>query len=335
MRSPLQRTRLPSAAHLYLRRFSAALRLLGVRDGDRGAGLYLCEPFDPDRRIVLMIHGLGGDAIAWTHLTLAIERSQDVHARFQVWHLVYNSNAPFLVVRRRAQAYLDEAWCRLDPAGDAPARSGTVLIGHSLGGVVARMLCVDSGDTLWTAAFTVPHQTVLDDEAAAQVAEVFRFQPYPGVSRAIFLATPHKGSPNAEQWLGRLVGSLLGGRTREIQLLRGLVRERPDLVHDELRETYLRARVNSILTLRAAQPVRRAAETLLPDDSIPYHTIAGDLPGTDPPGDGVVPLSSAVLPSAASTLVLRAGHNLYDKEEVVAEILRILREDIACRERAA
>jgi pimeloyl-ACP methyl ester carboxylesterase len=335
IRAPSQPARLPSAARLYLRRFGAALRLLGIRDGDRDVGLYLCEPYDPDRRTILMIHGLGGNATAWEHLTQAIEGSQDLHACFQVWHLVYNSNAPMLVVRRRAQSYLDEAWCRLDPDGHARARSGMVLIGHSLGGVVARMLCVDSGDTLWTAAFTVPHHAVLDDELAAQVVEVFRFQPYPGVGRAVFLAAPHKGSPNADRWLGRLVGTLLGGRTTEIQRLRSLVRDRPEMVHDQLRDTYQRARVNSVSTLQVSQPVRRASEALLPHDGIPYHIIAGALPGTFPPGDGVVPLSSALLPGSASTLVLRAGHDLYDKGEVVAEILRILREDMASSERLA
>ena len=264
MRAPLPPPR-PSATRQYLRRIAAALRLLGVSDGDRRVGLHLCEPYDPHRRAVVMIHGLGGNAIAWAHLTQAIERSQDLHARFQVWHLVYNSNAPMLVVRRRAQGYLDEAWCRLDPEGHAASRSGMVLIGHSLGGVVARMLCVDSGDTLWTAAFTVPHQAVLDDALAAQVAEVFRFQPYPGIGRAIFLAAPHKGSPNADQWLGRLLRTLMGGRTAEIQQLRNLVREHPDMVRDELRETYQRARVNSVSTLQVSQPVRRAGEALLPD----------------------------------------------------------------------
>ena len=65
----------------------------------------------------------------------------------QVWHLVYQTNAPLLVTRRRAKTYLDDAWQVLDPEGDDPARLNMVLVGHSLGGVVARMLCIDSGDT--------------------------------------------------------------------------------------------------------------------------------------------------------------------------------------------
>ncbi|MNF01864.1 hypothetical protein D3C80_2009220 [compost metagenome] len=64
----------------------------------------------------------------------------------------------------------------------------------------------------------------------------------------------------------------------------------------------------------------------MPAKGIAYHTIAGALPGRDPPGDGVVPLESAEIPAAESTLVLPLGHDLHESAEGVAEVLRILRE---------
>lgn len=167
--------------------------------------------------------------------------------------------------------------------------------------------------------------------AVPQVAEVFRFQRYPGVGRAIFLAAPHRGSPNADNWLGRLARTLVGDRTTEIRVLRALVREHPEMVREELRVIYQQGKLNSISTLQVSQPVRRAGEALMPDRDIPYHVIAGALPGIDPPGDGVVPLSSALLPDAASTLVVHAAHNLYDNDDAMNEVLRILREDLASR----
>ena len=56
--------------------------------------------------------------------------------------------------------------------------------------------------------------------------------------------------------------------------------------------------------------------------------------GRQPETDGVVPLASALLPGAASTLVVESNHKLYESDEAVAEVLRILREDIAQRETA-
>ena len=309
--------------------------LLGGDEMGRRAGLYLLEDYDPNKRPVVMIHGLGSSPIAWARLSNALWGAADLRARFQVWHMVYQTDAPLLVTRRRMQGYLDTAWNVLDPEGDDPARSGMVLIGHSLGGVISRMLCVNSGDVLWSAAFTVPPEALRGDPADLELMHsVFRFEPYPGVSRAIFLAAPHRGSPRADEWLGRLFRKLVGRRVPELQALRRLTLENPEAVREELRESYLQASVNSITSLQSLQPVRRAGETLMPVAGIRYHTIAGALPGRKPETDGIVPLASALLPGAASTLVVESDHQVYENDAAVAEVLRILREDLAERNAA-
>ena len=309
-------------------RLRAAWALVGS-EASRQAGLYLLDDYDPDKRPIVMIHGLGASLLAWARLSDEIRRDPELHACFQVWHVLYHANAPTLALRRRVQRYLDEAWSALDPEGDAAARSGIVLIGHSLGGVVARMLCVESGDALWSTAFTVPPQTVQANTAdGTDIESVFRFQPYPGISRAIFMAAPHRGSPNADLWLGRLFRALVGGRSPEIQSLSRFARDHPDMVHEALRVTYQQARVNSISTLQVSQPIRRAGESLMPVAGIDYHTIAAFLPDEEPASDGAVPLSSALLPGAASTLVVKSGHDIYDHDQAVVEVLRILREDL-------
>jgi pimeloyl-ACP methyl ester carboxylesterase len=335
MRSNLASGIIDARRSISIARLRAAWRLIRSEFGDQ-AGVHLQEDYDPDKRPIVMIHGLGGSTLAWARLSNEVRDSPELHARFQVWHVLYHANAPMLVIRRRVQGYLDDAWRVLDPKGDAAARSGMVLIGHSLGGVIARMLCVESGDALWSAAFTVPPQTVrINAVDGAEIESVFRFQPYPGVSRAIFIAAPHQGSPNADRWIGRLFRTLIGGSAPEIQPLSRLARDHPDMVREELRATYQLARLNSVTSLQTAQPVRRAGESLMPASGIAYHIIAGVLPGTEPESDGAVPLSSALLPGAASTLVVKSGHNVYDNDEAVAEVLRILREDLMERRSCA
>ncbi len=308
-----------------LRRLGIWGLLWGKEVGKR-AGVYLLEDYDPNKRPLVMIHGLGSSPLAWAKLSNAIWGNPDLRARFQVWHVVYQTNAPLLVSRRRVQGYLDDAWRLLDQEGDDPARSGVVLVGHSLGGVVSRMLCVDSGDALWNAAFTGPPGQLTGDPTDLKAIEnVFVFKPYPGVSRAIFLAAPHRGSPGADAWFGRLMRALVGRRTPEIQALRRLARDHPETVREELRHTYQQADLNSISTLQAAQPVRRAGESLMPVAGISYHVISGMLPGRLPETDGAVPLSSTRLSGASSTLVVDSGHNVYDNDQAIAEVLRILR----------
>lgn len=301
--------------------------LLGGHEVGRRAGLYLLEDYDPRKRPLVMIHGLGSSPLTWARLSDAVWAAPDLRARFQVWHVVYQTDAPLLVVRRRVRQYLDEAWSVLDPEGDDAARHGTVLVGHSMGGVIARMLCVDSGDVLWNAAFNVPPRAVrADARDVDDVADVFRFTPYPGVTRAIFIASPHRGSPSATRWWGRLARVLVGRRAPELQALKRVADADPDAVRPEVRRFFRQSELNSIATLQVEQPVRKAGQSLMPAEGIAYHTIAGSLPGRDPAGDGVVPLDSAVLPGAESTLVLPLGHDLHTTPEVAAEVLRILRE---------
>jgi pimeloyl-ACP methyl ester carboxylesterase len=305
--------------------------LLGGHEVGRRAGVYLLDDYDPNKRPLVMIHGLGSSPLIWARLSNAVWASDELSSRYQVWHVVYQTNAPTLVNRYRIQGYLDEAWKVLDPENDDPARQGIVLVGHSMGGVMARMLCVDSGDVLWNAAFLKPPSAVeADPEDIESVQRVFVFAPYPGVRRALFLATPHRGSPGAKRWFGRLARLLVGRRTPELQSLRRLALADPPAVRPELRRAYSRSAINSISTLQVSQPVRRAGESLMPVAGIHYHTIAGSLRGRRrSPGDGVVPLESARLEGASSTLILDSDHEIYKDPRAVAEVVRILEEDLA------
>jgi pimeloyl-ACP methyl ester carboxylesterase len=277
-----------------------------------------------------MIHGLAASPLNWGRISNAIWGDAALRGRFQVWHVVYQTDAPLMILRRHVQGYLDNAWNVLDPEGDDPARKGMVLIGHSMGGVIARLLCVESGDVMWKAAFTVPlGQLPLKPEEAAAIDQILLTHPYPGVTRAIFLASPHHGSPSADAWYGRLFRKIIGRHVPEMRVLQRLAREHPEVVSDAVRETYAQAAVNSIATLQAAQPVRAASQSLMPQPGIRYHTIAGSLPGEVPPGDGIVPLDSAKIAGAESTLVVQYGHQLYESDKVIAEVLRILHEDVA------
>ncbi|HEY5803615.1 MAG TPA: alpha/beta hydrolase [Lysobacter sp.] len=301
--------------------------LLGGQQIGRRAGVYLLEDYDPDKRPLVMIHGLGSIPLIWAHLSNAVWGADDLHRRFQIWQVVYQTDEPLLVARARVQGYLDSAWQVLDPRGDAPARTGAVLVGHSLGGVVARLLCVDSGDALWNAAFAVPPGALdASDEDKAVVERIFSFRAYPGIARAVFMAAPHRGSPGAGTFAVWLTRSLIGRRTPEVHALRRIALSNPDAVRPELRQVFQQGWINSISTLQSEQPVRRATESLLPPQTLPYHTIAGVQPWLRNKTDGVVPLDSALIAGAASNLVIASGHRIHDNPLAVAEVLRILRE---------
>ena len=306
-----------------------AIRNLLVNGRDIGVrqGVYLLEDYDPGKIPVVMLHGLGGSPLVWARLTNRIQGTPALRSRYQVWHVVYQTNAPVLLSRLRVQGFLDNAWAAVDPAAHDAARTHMVLVGHSMGGIIARLLSADSGDVLWRAAFLVPEQQLHGNaDDIDTMRRVLRFTPYPGVDTAFFLATPHHGSPATEDFFGRLAQRLVKPGGPELDAIARLVKANPDEIQPELLRAYRERGLSSISSLRPDQPVSRAAWSLLPVAGVRYYTIAGSLPGEAVPGDGVVPLESSFLPGAVSTTTVTSGHRVYRNDEAINLIVKTLGE---------
>lgn len=302
----------------------------GGRAFGRRAGVYLLEDYAAEKCPLIMVHGLASTPLTWARLSNAVWADAELRERFQVWQLLYETNDPMLVARREVERHLDEAWATLDPTAASRARRCIVLVGHSMGGVIARLLSSDSGEVIWEVAFTKRRAELKGDSNDLDVVDrMFHFKPYPGIRRAILIASPHRGSPTADAMLGRIMHAMTTKNSPDIRALQRVARSNPNAVPEGLRGIFTRGRINSITTLRETEPVMRATHAILPAASIPYHTIAGRLPGTRPVGDGIVPLESALLVGAQSQLVVASGHNVHESEEAIAEVLRILHADRA------
>lgn len=305
----------------------ALWNLIGGHQFAKREGLYLLEDYDPTKTPLIMVHGLGRSPMVWARLTNLINGSPDLRARYQVWHVIYPTNTPVLLNRLHVQHMMDRAWRILDPDGTAPAHRDMVLVGHSMGGVISRLLVSDSRNVVWNAVFDVPPEALHGSpEDIAQLQALFRFQPYPGVTRAIFLASPHLGSPVADSFLGWVALRFVHPRAPELDALHRVLDANRAHENPLLAEDYARKGLSSISTLRAAQPVSHAAQSLMPVPGVRYYTFAGDLPGAHPPGDGIVPLTSALIPGAVSTTLVKDGHQLYLNDDVLAKIAQILRQ---------
>ena len=84
------------------------------------------------------------------------------------------------------------------------------MIGHSMGGLVTKLQITDSDDLLWAAFADRPLDSLQTDEPIREyLSELFFFRPSPFVKRAIFIGTPHRGSPIAKEFIGRLASKLV------------------------------------------------------------------------------------------------------------------------------
>jgi len=305
--------------------------LFGMSEGIGAPHMYLMQPWDPDRRIIFMLHGLGSSPEAWVNVANEILGDPELRRHFQVWQVYYPTNAPIALNRHEIEQAFNNTLKHFDPSGTTPASRDMVFIGHSMGGVLARLLVSDSGEVLWDDLLASYH---LKGErlkrVQAKLGPLLHFDAEPNVERAIFIAAPHRGTDIAGNRVGRLIGRLV---RLPITLLGKFEDVFQTLQQAEAQSAQPKKLVipNSIDNLKADDPFVRASSTLPIMPGLKYHSIIAqrrpDVP-LEQSDDGLVPYWSAHLPGALSEKVIISGHSVQETPQAVLEIRRILREDL-------
>jgi pimeloyl-ACP methyl ester carboxylesterase len=289
--------------------------------------VYLMQPYDPHRRTVVMLHGLASSPEAWINVANEVMGDAELRRGYQVWQVYYPTNVPIPVNNIAIRAALAATFRHVDPAGTAPASQQVVLIGHSMGGLLARLLVTDSGPAML--------QDVLDESALrgqrlALATEKLRpfteFAAMPQVGRAVFIAAPQRGTPFAQSWPGRLAAKLVALPAA----LAVDVKELADLLANPASAGTPSpiSTANGISNLSDRDPFIQAAATLPIAGTVMYHSIiADDTPGVplEDASDGLVPYRSAHLAHAASEVVIASGHSVQETPAAILEVRRILR----------
>lgn len=306
----------PYALWLERSRFGRqAKRNLGPRGEDLlEPRVYLMQPYDPDRLTVVLIHGLASSPEAWVDLANELMGDDEIRRRCQIWQVFYRSSAPIPYNYRAIRQALNETLTRYDPDRTATASRGMVLVGHSMGGVITRLLVSDAGDQLWTTLLGHP-PTDADRQRLAVLAPYLDLKPMPEVSRAVFLASPHRGAPKASGWLGRAASRLV----RLPAAIMGKLEEISDALSADQPEAaaQLRRSPDGIDALSDRFPFREVTSDLPIAPGIVYHSILAS-------ADGLVPYSSSHLEGAASEITVTSGHSVQKTPEAILELRRIL-----------
>jgi pimeloyl-ACP methyl ester carboxylesterase len=304
------------------------LRLL--RPGERTdlPILFAVTPYDPDRVTVVMIHGLGSSPLVWLDLTNDLLGDPRLRSKIQIWYCRYASGYPMLYNRALIAERLDAARRRVDPELGDRGTDDVVLIGHSMGGVIARLLVSSSGDTLWNAAFPGAASGLAGDpNDIAAARRLFDFEALPYVRRAVFVAAPQRGAPSAAGVPGWMLKSLIRLPPSTFDYLERLVRDNPGAVNPVLTASFDAGGPASVDFLSPDHPIIRALADLPIAPDVPYHVVSGTgWPVGGEPGDGFVPVWSTLLDGAESTLLVRTTHDVQRDPRAILEIKRILRE---------
>ena len=303
--------------------------LLGSKRGIDHPHLYLMQPYDPNKRIVLMVHGLASSPEAWVNVANELMGDEELRKHFQVWQFYYPTNMPIALNHEAIRQTLDDAMRHFDPRGENRASREMVIVGHSMGGIIARLMVSSSGDALWDrlVAEKVHDETRLE-RIRQRVARILRFEPLPQVDRVVFIAAPHRGTDLAGsglgRWIGRMVRMPLATLNRFADVL-------PDLTSGTDGGSRRTSIPTSIDNLDKSDAFVQAAADLPISPRVRYHSIIGQRRPEVPlvsSNDGLVPYWSSHLEGAASEKAVHAGHSVQETPQAVIELKRILREDI-------
>ena len=275
------------------------------------------EPFDPNKTVVLVVHGLMDSPATWFPLINRLRADEDIRRNYQFWFFSYPSGYPYpysaAILRRELDVMVKRH----------PLRKKMVVIGHSMGGCVSRLLITDSGDRIWNAMFTVPSARMdLSPEQKHILLESNIFAHRSEIGRVIFISSPHRGSNLASNWFGRITTSLVRMPTALLKVGRDEMRYQKHAAG----ELHLRRFPDSIDTLAPNNDFVLALNNVPIVKGIPFHTICGDRGRGDTPNssDGVVPYWSSHLPDAVSEKIVPSHHNAHQNPEAIEEVHRIL-----------
>lgn len=306
-------------------------------------GLYFSEPYDPRKIPVVFTHGLMSGPATFANLTNRLLVDPVIRENYQFWFFGYPSGLAWTIPASRQRQALKELMQEYN-RGTSREMNNIVMVGHSMGGLITRFNNSTKPWTLMKGVFELSPETFegmtlenwkkgmaplhYDEQTLERLQNNFIFSPPQGVTRIVYMATPHRGSTFADNWIGRLgqrlidlPSDMLEEVTRIATLSRGMFLLNPLQLKDEL---------TSIRQLSPNSSLVKYMSELRGSPNVPVHSIIGDRGRNDTPNssDGVVKYHSSHLDWSASEKIVPSGHSVQDDPASALELRRILREHL-------
>jgi pimeloyl-ACP methyl ester carboxylesterase len=256
----------------------------------------------------------------------ALEADPVIGDLYQFWTFGYSTGDPIPYSAWLLRRDLDELRQKFDPDGTDAAFGRMVVVGHSMGGLLTKMMVQDAGTRLWQLVSDRPFEELAGDpEDRDLFRQALFFKPRPDVRRVIFIATPHRGSRVDRGGLARL-GSRLVRHLEPLEESFGRLKARNGsaFFSERLREGL----PTSIDELEWGSPILTGLSDLKLAPDVAAHSVIADL--RSPPrvggSDGLVPYDSAHLDGVASESLVSSVHLCQAHPAVIREVRRILAE---------
>jgi pimeloyl-ACP methyl ester carboxylesterase/predicted GNAT family acetyltransferase len=292
-------------------------RLLRPQEYAATARVARLEPYNPNKTVLLVIHGLMDTPATWVPMLNDLRGDKDIRRNYQFWFFSYPSGYPYPYSAAILRHELDAIEKKF------PLRKPMVVVGHSMGGCITRTLITDTGTKLWIGAFGhPPAETEMPADTKRLLEEAIIFKHRREIGRVVFMSAPHRGSDLASNWIGRIGSMLVKAPTTLLKVNQTL--------HESLTADPAALQTkrlpNSVDTMAPNNRFVLGINTIPITPGIPYHSIIGDRGRGDTPNssDGVVPYWSSHLAGARSEFIAPCGHGSPLNPQAIAEVHRIL-----------
>jgi triacylglycerol esterase/lipase EstA (alpha/beta hydrolase family) len=294
------------------------------------SGIFLTEPYDPDRIPVLLIHGLISVPMIWRDIIPEMISDPKISTRYQFMTFTYPSSYPLVESAALLREQLAALRAKYDPDGRHPLSRNMVVAGHSMGGMLTHTLVADIGDNLWRQFSDTPLDEIPVEEAERErFRQLTYFDPDPAVRRAVFYSAPHRGATMASKDIAGLLSQFA-------KLPGDILRTTRHVADPQLRSHFkipIQRQYTSRESLEPGAPMVAALDLSPYKKGVVYHSVIGDRGKGDTPdsSDGVVEYWSSHQAGAASELIVPTDHGSYKHPKAIEELRRVLYEHAGVR----
>lgn len=293
-------------------------------------GVYCIEIIDPTKIPVIFIHGLGSRPATWAITYNELLSEKWFREKCQFYGFYYPSGLPPVYPAAGLRQDLTELHKQLKHLGAGQNAERMVLVGHSMGGLITSFQIRDFRGTSDQLFKTPIKELPISDRSRNAMVTMLETAPPHFVKRAVFIATPHRGSQMANNWLGRFVSNL--AKIPRSLLTFQLPEVRESLTNFGRQLSGGLDPLDGVARLKTGNPLLSFVLDQPIAYGIPYHSIIGDrgegggknrgdIPESS---DGVVSYWSSHLDGAASELIVPSHHSAHTHPEAIAELERIL-----------
>ncbi len=287
-------------------------------------GIRRMEPYTPGQIPVVFVHGTASSPVWWAEMWNTLNADPVLRKHYQFWIFNYASGNPITYTAGILRNGLMEQVKALDPDGKDAALRHMVIIGHSQGGLLAKLTATDTGDKLWQLiSKTNLDELKMDSPTRGILQSNFFFKPLPCVSRVIFIATPHRGSYQNTSFIQNLLTRFMKFPSELMDASASLMKLNDTV---QLPASVKKGIPSSLNGMATDNPFMLTLADIPVAPGIKCNSIIAINGNDQPPNgaDGVVKYTSAHVDYAESEFIVRSGHSVQGNPLAIEEVRRIL-----------